>query len=412
MGGKEKVNGRFPIVLGCVTLLALLFRIYGLSEQPLLEYEAHMIQGAKDYVELGLLPRVMWWHPPLRNTLIYLSTAVFGFGAGGARFWSIFSGVLTVPLVSLLAYEMFKSRRAAYAAAFLLAVDPLHITFSRQAIQEAHVAFFSVLGVYLTVIYAKRDSLLCLLLAGAAYGMGLASKWQAGFTLAACWLLLIFPKMIQGEAVSTHPLYLRLLAGVSALVFLPLAIYTASYLPWISRGYDLREWLYMQNVSFVMTGTTVYDIASNPGRALDWFIRPSGYASIVVTERPHLTFGFNNLLVWWLVLPSFFYLGYVFRKDGMRSSLFVSMLFWFSYLPLIVIPTRPIYLLSATSVIPFAFLGVGWTTAKIGERLGDRWLYGYLALVFLSGIALFPLTCGKASDYQYLEAIVNRFSPH
>lgn len=407
-------NWRFIVIIGLISVLGMLYRLYAIGEQPLLEYEANLIQGSNDYVEAGLLPRVMWWHPPLRNILIYLSTGTLGHGVLGVRFWSLALGILTIPLVAFLAVELFRDRRIAYISPFLLAVDPLHITFSRQAIQEAHVAFFAVLGVYFTVRYVKRDSLSSLILAGVAYGLGMASKSQAGFTLAVCWILLIFPKMIDDESVSTVPLYLRIFNGISALLLLPLAIYLASYIPWLSRGYDLWDWLNMQKVSFLFAATTVSDIASNPGRALDWFVRPSGYASIVMTDRPHLTFGFNNLLVWWLVLPSFAYIAYRFTKERQRPSLFISLLFWFSYLPFILIPSRPFYLLSATSVIPFAFIGVSWVLMDVAERYNIErgWMVGYLSLVFLVSLALFPLTCGLALDYSYLSTIVNRFSPH
>lgn len=412
--GVEVTDRRVYLIVGLITLAALFFRLYGIGEQLPLEYEVKMVQGAYDYMESGLMPNVMWWHPPLRNILIYLSTGIFGFGPAGLWFWSLALGAMTVPLLAMLTYEVWGDRRAACISAFLLAFDPLHMTFSRQAIQEAHVAFFSVLGAYLVVMYVKRDSLIYLLLAGAAYGLGLASKLQAGFTLIACWLLIVFPRMVEGERVSGQPLYLRVFAASSALFLLPFAIYLATYLPWLQRGYDIMEWLYMQKVSLGVTSTTVYDIASNPGRAFDWFIRRSAYASMLITDKPHLTFGINNLLLWWLVLPSFGYIAYRYREEKLRSALFVSILFWFSYLPLLVVPTRPIYLLTATSVIPFAFSGVGWVIMDVKERykIGNGWLYGYLGLLFLSSIFFLPLTYGKALDYPYLEFIVNRFSPH
>lgn len=402
------------ITIFAILLAGMSFRVYEIGTQPLLVYEANIIQGARDYAEAGLLPSVMWWHPPLRDILTYFSTSALGFDTVGARFWSLVFGTLAVPLVAMLAYELFGDLRISFISAFFLAFDPLHITFSRQVIQETHVAFFSLLGVYLTVRYVKRDSLFSLALAGTAYGLGIASKWQAGFTLPVCWLLLVFPSMVAGEKVSMHPLFLRLTAGASMLAALPFAVYSLTYIPWLLRGYDLSEWLYLQRVMSQMVTTTVFDYEQNPGRAIDWFIRPSGYASMVITDRPNLTLGFNNLLVWWLVLPSFFYLGYRYKKERARSALFVSLLFWFSYLPLAAIPTRPIYLLTATSVIPFAFLGTGWMLVELKDhyKIGNGWVFGYLFAVSIAAVALFPLTCGKALDYPYLMPLLDRFNPH
>ena len=414
---KLDLNKKIHFILssGTILLISFLLRFYGIEDQPLIEFENHMAQGAIDYVNDGLMPLEMWWHPPLRNFLIYLSTNILGFDSVGIRLWSLVLGFLTVPMTALLAFKLFNDKRISLIAAFLLGLDPLHITFSRQAIQETHVGFFAVSAVYFTLKYLKNESILSIIMAGLLFGMGLASKWQAGFTLAACWLLLVFPKMVEGEKISSHPLYVRLITAISMLIFLPFSVYIITYLPWFFRGYDLPGWLYLQKISFFLTKDTTssFDFMSNPSKAIDWFFKLSGYADIVVTDRPHLTFAVNNLLVWWFIIPSFVYMAYriVKRKGG--NLMFAFLLFFFSYIPFIVL-SRPIWLLSATSVIPFAFLGLSWAISKtIHEYNKDtRWLYGYLLLVFIVSIALFPLTCGKAFDYFYLAPIINKFSPY
>lgn len=404
----------FFFSLSAVTVLASILRAYGLNDQTPLDSEIHMAQGAYAYVEQGLMPRVMWWHAPLRNILMYLSMESLGAGAFGVRFWSFLLGAASVPVLAMLVMDLLEDRRASLIAAFLLALDPLHITFSRQAIQETHVAFFALLGVFFVIRYVMKNSHSYLLFAGIAFGLGMASKWQAGFALAACWLILIFPRLLRNESISAVPLTARLFFGVSSLVLLPAAVYALSYLPWILRGYGPEEWLYLQEFMFRYTATTTHDIVSNPGRALDWFIKPSGYASMVIADGPHLTLGINNLIVWWLVLPSFAFLAYMSAKEKMRSGVLLSMLFWFSYIPLALMPTRPIYLLSATSVIPFAFIGVAWAITDLKDRLRVEtgWVVAYMSAVIISSSALYPLTCGKGLDYTYLLPIVNRFSPH
>jgi len=404
----------FYAALSGVTALAFILRAYALNDQPPFEYEVQMVHGAYNYAEHGLMPRVMWWHPPLRNILMFLSMEWLGYGAYGLRFWSLILGTATVPLLGMLVLEVTGNKRTSLIASFLLAADLLHITFSRQAIQEAHIAFFTVAGVYLAVRHAKKGSQISLVLAGLAFGLGIASKWQSGFVLVVCWLMLIFPRMLGDSAIAGQPPAARIYSALSSLVLLPAAVYALSYLPWILRGYGPEEWLFLQEAMFRYTATTTHDIVSNPGRAMDWFIRLSGYASIVVSDRPYLTVGINNLIVWWLVLPSFAYLAYRSAKGAVNHGVFFSMLFWFSYIPLAFMPTRPIYLLSATAVIPFAFIGVAWAVTEAMDRLGMEtgWLIGYLVAVFGSAIVLYPLVCGRAFDYPYLQFIINRFRPY
>ena len=66
-----------------------------------------------------------------------------------ARFHALgFFGLLGVLGLSLLAFELTGSRRAAFAAGILVATNPLHVFFSRFPVSEAVALAFSSLGFY------------------------------------------------------------------------------------------------------------------------------------------------------------------------------------------------------------------------------------------------------------------------
>ena len=118
-----------------------------------------------------------------------------------ARFHALgFFGLLGVLGLSLLAFELTGSRRAAFAAGMLVATNPLHVFFSRMPASEAVALAFSSLGFYY--------------LARALRGMRHAAPAAATATLvglaAACVSLVFFVRI-------TGYLYLPALAPVFGL---------------------------------------------------------------------------------------------------------------------------------------------------------------------------------------------------
>ena len=84
----------------------------------------------------------------------------------------------------------------------------------------------------------------------------------------------------------------------------------------------------------------------------------------------------------------------------------MPLLFFFaSYLPFALSP-RPIWVLSAVTVIPFAAGVLGSVSSALMERFGARvaWVYGSAVLV--TSLLLYPLAIGHALDFPYLQPIV------
>ncbi len=404
----ENNKKEFLALLLLITLLGICLRVYGVFGQPLLEDETLMASTARNYMERGHFVPSMPHHPNLRNILVFLSMNTFGENGLGVRFFSLLFGILSVPLLGLLLYRLTSNVTASSLAAFFLAVDPVHILYSRHAIQEVHTAFFFLAGTLLFVHAATRNDRWWLLPAsGVFFGFGLASKAHAAFPLLVC-LVSVFL-----SAKELRKKEFRILAVVS-LTVLPLTVFMLTDAAWFSRGYDLADWLFMRKTLIgPMTAkftppTTEINVDT---LAWQWFLVPFlGYHEFSYgSGKPVLFVAMGNPLVWMLVLPAAFYILY--RWRSIQGALFMQALFWLSYLPLVVAPRR-IFLLSSIAVTPFAYGLVGLAVSHAATRWGKKIVYVYLGAVLAISLLLYPLTLGQGWNYQYLRPMVERFNPH
>lgn len=90
---------------------------------------------------------------PVYVYITSLSVAAFGLNELGARFPSAFLGILTIPFVWLLVFELFRKDKYRYqlalAVMFFFAVSPWSIQFSRVAYEANIGLFFVISGVAL-----------------------------------------------------------------------------------------------------------------------------------------------------------------------------------------------------------------------------------------------------------------------
>lgn len=124
-------------------------------------------------------------HPPLGKDLIMLGISLFGMTPFGWRFMGALAGVLMVPLMYLLAKQLFKKTNLAFIASFLLTFDFMHFTQTRIATIDSYGVFFIMLMYLFMFRYLQMNffhqelwrTLVPLGLCGISMGLGIASKW-------------------------------------------------------------------------------------------------------------------------------------------------------------------------------------------------------------------------------------------
>ena len=157
-------KNKIIIVLGLIVIIAAFFRFWCLTQNPLgfsadeatIGYNAYSIlkTGADEYgIRFPLAFKAFSdYQAPLYTYLTVPSIAVLGLNEFAVRLPSAVFGILTVITVYFLCLEIFKNSTIGLSAAFLLAISPFHVFFSRGAWQANLATFLITLGFYLFAI--------------------------------------------------------------------------------------------------------------------------------------------------------------------------------------------------------------------------------------------------------------------
>ena len=124
-------------------LLATALRILHLGFQPLWWDEGYSVWFATQNPAQMVSLTAQDIHPPLYYALLHGWAALLGPGPTALRLFSVAVGVLTIPLLFLIARRML-SGRAALLATLLLTISPLHVYYSQEVRMYGLVALLSV----------------------------------------------------------------------------------------------------------------------------------------------------------------------------------------------------------------------------------------------------------------------------
>lgn len=145
------------LLLLLLVSLAFAFRLYHLDFQSLWRDEADAILFAEKG-PLGLLP---WFIEPGQNGPLYYLLLSFwitlvGRSEFGVRFFSLFWGVLLVPLIYQVGRRWLECR-VALLAALLAGLSPYLVWYSQEAKMYSLLAFLSLLSVHLYLLALERN---------------------------------------------------------------------------------------------------------------------------------------------------------------------------------------------------------------------------------------------------------------
>ena len=207
-------------------------------------------------------------HPPLGKVFMSWCIRLMGMTPFAWRFAGALCGVLMVPAIYLLAKTLLGSTLWAALCALLLSADCMHFTQTRIATIDSFPVLFMMLMFLFMARWMKmsyyhqrlRDTFVPLALSGAFMGLAIASKW-IGCYGAVGLAVLFFARFIalwrQGLYAEKHrgedPVFVRaadtfrdkgirtILACFVFFVFVPVAIYVLSYIPYL-RAYGEIKW--------------------------------------------------------------------------------------------------------------------------------------------------------------------------
>jgi 4-amino-4-deoxy-L-arabinose transferase-like glycosyltransferase len=154
-----------------ILILAGVLRFYNLANNPpgltwdeaAFGYNAYsiLLTGKEEYGNFLPLNLKSFgdWKPALYAYIDIPFIAIFGLNEWAVRFPNALFGVLSVLVVYLLVWELFKNKSLALLSAFILTISPWHIQFTRPAYEPGTALFFNLLGALFFIKGVKNSKL-------------------------------------------------------------------------------------------------------------------------------------------------------------------------------------------------------------------------------------------------------------
>lgn len=221
------------IFLVALIILAAFMRFYKIDEIPhglyidevSIGYNSYTIltKGVDEYgVPYPLFFRAFGEYKlPVTIYLTSASIAAFGKNDFAVKFPSSFFGVLTVLLTYLVIKKLFKTESVALISAFLLAITPWHIQFSRGDFEGNIALFLYLLGGFLYLIFLGKQKKLFLIFSFLAFVLTIytynAYRLIAPVTILVCSVIIYksFPKIRRFLFLSLIGVFVLLLPMIS-----------------------------------------------------------------------------------------------------------------------------------------------------------------------------------------------------
>lgn len=238
----EKINLRLKfnkidyhlIILVLIIIFALSLRLYGLDQNPnglfcdeaATGYDAYSLSKTGRDLHGNFLPLLMNHHDVdyVESMYTYLtvpSVSLFGLSIFSTRLLAAVIGSLTILSTYLFTKELF-NRKIGVISAFLLAVSPWHLQFSRIAFRAILAPFFVTLGLFFLLKGLKKPKFFIV----SALVLGLSLHTYSVIKLFLPLMLIVFFFFYRKKIITLFKSNKEMIKIfiVSAIIFLILAI--------------------------------------------------------------------------------------------------------------------------------------------------------------------------------------------
>ncbi len=398
-------------------------------------------------------------HPPLGKVFMGMCIKLMGMTPFAWRFAGALCGAAMVPAMYVLAKTLLRSTLWSGLCTLLLASDCMHFTQTRIATIDSFPVLFMMLMFLFMARWMKmsfyhqrlRDTFVPLALSGVFMGLAIASKWigcYGAVGLAVLFFSRFYQLWRQSVYAKKHetedPAFARaaalfkdrglktILACFVFFVFVPIAIYVASYIPYLAP-YGGFKWNAATFKRLWDAQTLMLDYHANLVAehyfASPWYewpliVKPMWYyaADFKGAGMASSILSFGNPAVWWTGLVGIlFVLGYSVYRNALpalgatagrededdRAMPVICVAFLSGYLPWV--------LVSRLTFIYHYFASVPWII--IATALGLKYLsrhhrrlsYVLAAVLSIAAVALFiafyPLASGVEVPRAWCDAV-------
>jgi len=409
------IAGIAPIL---IALLSFTLRLVDLGRvKGFIFDEVYYVDGARDLLKYGVevagaKPEFIV-HPPLGKWLIGLGIQVFGDNSFGWRFTTALIGSLMILLVALIAHRLFRSAALTGLASALMAIDGLALVHSRTALLDNFLAFFILLSSYLFL--TKRYWW-----TGVVLGLALATKWSALYFIIAFGLIGLYRAFTHH---SGRDLFKPTLQRIWQFGFLPIFVYTATWVGWFTsgRGWDRNYssnifssfvYCHQQMLDFHTGLTEKHTYQANPwswlvmGRPTSFFYEtPKGCGSDSCSQE---ILALGTPFLWWLGTIAIFVVFGLWARSIAKRRLDPALTVIVTgiaagYLPWFFFQQRTVFSFYAIVFEPFLILAIVYCARSVLTnygRTGEIVVIASFILLFFNFLYFLPLYMGDVITYD------------
>lgn len=171
-----------------------------------------------------------WTHPPFAKYGMVASMLLFGENSFGWRFGSAFMGVLCILGIYYLVREVL-GKKIALTAAFLVAIEGLHISQSRVGMNDMYMLCFLVWSLYNAVKNKWKH-------AAVLFGLALSCKWSALYGVIPLGIIYLHGQTFHLSARNL----LGHLVNIIRLLLITVLTYIIMFVPFLTAGHTWEQW--------------------------------------------------------------------------------------------------------------------------------------------------------------------------
>ena len=311
-----------------------------------------------------------------------------------------------------------------------MALDGMHFVQTRIGTVDSYLLLFCLTSFYFFLRFLKipaeeelKKKRIPLLLSGAFWGMGMATKWTAAFVGAGMGIIYL-AKMIKSKRFDIK----LILWSILSFVIIPLTIYVMSYIPIMvnpnaklyyehedKNGEKICEYVQITDVkSFIKYQQAMYHYhstlkAGHPytSKWYEWPImkRPLWF---YISRFDDNTIGtiacMGNPAIWWLsMIAAIYTLTYTIITRNKEGAILIVMIAitWFTYAFI----GRIMFIYHYFITLPFMMLTIPFAISKLAEwKPKIDYIMPVLTLIFLGTfIYFYPIYSGKPVSIEYVK---------
>ena len=260
------LNRRIALLL--ITLLGLVLRLVQLNFQPLWWDEGYSVFFATRDFGTMLARTAIDIHPPLYYALMQAWIIAFGKSDVALRMMSVVIGISAIPLVYLVARELFNAR-VGIVAAFLIAIAPIQIYYSQELRMYGLVTTLALASVALQLKMLTADGRQRTMPVRVAFiiltALALYTQYFAAFFIAAQIAVILYLKFRAQWQIDLRAWVMTYLA-VGA-VYLPWLLYAGPKLfVYVTNKVGIEQYSRLDPLTYLIQHLTAFSI----GHVSEW----------------------------------------------------------------------------------------------------------------------------------------------